>query len=112
MHTKAIANLSACFPLLAAKLARIKASNHKAAGRRLRITLAEIAKTMLIENDANGIPSIPVTDSAIVAMPDDFAQQQRAAFRTAWRLAVPIAKLAGTAPVIEGSNGESFQFFV
>ena len=67
---------------------------------------------MLIENDADGIRSIPVIDSAVVAMPNDLRDQHRAAFRTAWRLGVPIAKKTGTAPLIEGSNGESYRFFL
>ena len=104
--------LKRLFPLLFAKLARLKATNRKTVGRRLRVTLAEIVKNMLIENDADGIRSIPVIDSAVVAMPNDLRDQHRAAFRTAWRLGVPIAKKTGTAPLIEGSNGESYRFFL
>lgn len=104
--------LERLFPLLSSKLARLKAPNRKSVGRHLRVTLAEIVKNMLIENEADGIRSIPVVDSAVVAMPEDLRLQHRAAFRTAYRLAVPIAKQTGTAPLIEGSNGESYRFLL
>jgi hypothetical protein len=100
------------FPLLAAKLARLKVPNQKAVGRQLRVTLAKIMEQMLIENKKDGIQSIPVVDSAVVAMPKDFRQQHRTAFRTAWRLGVPIAEKTGTAPLIEGSNRENFRFLI
>ena len=90
----------------------MKASNRKSVGRLLRVTLAEIMKKMLIENDVDGIRSIPVIDSAVVAMPDDLHGQHRAAFRIAWRLGVPISEKTGTAPLIVGSNGESYRFFM
>jgi hypothetical protein len=72
--------------------------------------MAEIQKRLLIENHEDGIPSIPVVDSAVVAMPDGVHAQHRVALRTAWRLGAPIAMLANTAPLIEGSNGENFRF--
>jgi len=103
--------LELLFPLLAGKLARLRWRDRKAVGRRLRVTLAEIVKAMLIVNDQDGIKSIPVVDSAVVAMPDDLRERHRAAFRTAWRLAVPIAGQTGTFPLIEGSDGESYRFW-
>ena len=60
---------------------------------------------------ADDIRSIPVVDSAIVAMPDDMGGAFRAAFRTAWRLGVPLAQQTGVPAIIEGSNGDKFQFF-
>jgi hypothetical protein len=104
--------LERLFPLLAGKLARMKAVNRKAVGRRLRVTLAEIVRDMLIENGKDGIRSIPVVDSAVVAIPEGAFDKHRAAFRTAYRLGVPIAEKTGVAPLIEGSNGEKFRFFV
>jgi hypothetical protein len=100
------------FRLLAVKVARMKFKNKDAVGRLLRVTLAEIVKNMIIENDAEGIRSIPVVDSAVVAMPHNHWEQHCAVFGTAWRLGVPIAEKTGTAPLIVGSNGESFRFFV
>ncbi len=100
------------FPLLAEKAARMKWRNKNAVGRLLRCEMAKIQKQLLIENHADGIPSIPVVDSAVVAMPEGIHAQHRAAFRTAWRLGAPIAELTGTAPRIEGSNGENFRFFL
>jgi hypothetical protein len=102
--------LERLFPLLARKLARMKRGDKKAVGRLLRCKLAEIIQNALIENDKDGIPSIPVVDSMVVAMPEDLAGSFRAAFRTAWRLGVPLAKETGTSPLIEGSNGENFCF--
>jgi len=99
------------FPLLARKVERMKHRDSKLLGRRLRCALAEILKQLILENHADGIPSIPVVDSVVVPMPDDFATQHRNSFRTAWRLGVPIAKLTGAAPLIVGSNGEKFRFF-
>ena len=98
------------FPLLAAKIADMKRKNKRAVGRLLRCAMADIQKQLLIENHADGIPSIPVVDSAVVAMPDGVHAQHRAAFRTAWRLGACIAEITGTAPRIEGSNGENFRF--
>ena len=99
------------FPLLAGKLARMRGSDKLAVGRKNRVTLAEIVKDMLIENDKDGIRSIPVVDSAVVAMPEDPWERHRAEFRTAYRLGVPIAKATGTAPLIVGSDGESYRFW-
>ena len=99
------------FPLLAGKVERMKRFDSKLAGRRLRCALAEILKQLILENNADGIHSIPVVDSVVVPMPDDFATQHRNSFRTAWRLGVPIAKRTGTAPLIVGSNGEKYRFF-
>jgi hypothetical protein len=100
------------FPLLAEKVARIKKPYWRAVGRRLRCVMADIQKQLLIENHTDGIPSIPVVDSAVVAMPDGIVAQHRAAFRTAWRLGARIAELTDTAPLIEGSNGENFRFYL
>ena len=100
------------FPLLSAKMADMKRQNKRAVGRLLRCAMADIQKQLLIENHADGIPSIPVVDSAVVAMPDGIVAQHRAAFRTAWRLGAPIAEITGTAPRIEGSNGENFRFYL
>ena len=100
------------FPLLAAKIARLKSRDPLCVGRILRVRLAEIQKQLIVENNGDGIPTIPVVDSAIVAMPDDPHGQHRAAFRTAWRLAVPLSELSGTHPLIVGSNGESYRFLL
>lgn len=100
------------FPLLAGKVARLKASNKNTVGRRLRCELAKIIGRLLIENDADGIRTIPVVDSAVVAMPDDAFARHRAEFRTAWRLAVPMGEVAGVTPIIVGSNGESYRFLL
>lgn len=100
------------FPLLAAKLARMKRRNKNAVGRLLRCELAKIMKRLVIENGADGIRSIPVVDSAVVAMPGDAFAAHRAAFGTAWMLGVPIAQRTGTATLIEGSNGENYRFFM
>jgi len=102
--------LERLFPLLAGKLARMKRRDKKAVGRLLRCKLAEIIQNALTENEEDGIRSIPVVDSMVVAMPEDLAESHRAAFRTAWRLAVPIARETGTSPLIKGSNGENFCF--
>ena len=100
------------FPLLAEKVANMKRRSKKDVGRRLRCEMAKIMEQLIIENHADGIPSIPVVDSAVVAIPEGTAAQHRTAFRTAWRLGAPIAELTGTAPLIEGSNGENFRFFL
>ena len=114
----------------------MKRFDSKLAGRRLRCALAEIMKQLILENHADGIHSIPVVDSVVVPMPSGmaeqpgsiveqfgdntlivpmpcgFAEQHHNAFRTAWRLGVPIAKLTGTAPLIVGNNGEKYRFFM
>lgn len=124
------------FPLLARKVEHMKRFDSKLAGRRLRCALAEIMKQVTLDNNADGIHSIPVVDSVVVPMPSGiaeqpssiveqfgdntlivpmpcgFAEQHRNAFRTAWRLGVPIAKLTGTAPLIVGSETEKYRFFM
>lgn len=99
------------FPMLGRKVARMKKHNKDAVGRRLRVELAEIIKCLVLENGEDRIQTIPVVDSALVAMPDDVLQRHRAEFRTAWRLAFPIFEKTGTAPCIVGSNGEKYRFF-
>jgi hypothetical protein len=100
------------FPLLAAKVARMKRRDKNAVGRRLRCAMADIQNQSLIENHADGIPSIPIVDSAVVAMPEGVHAQPRTAFRTSFRLGARIAELTNTAPLIKGSNGENFRFFL
>lgn len=100
------------FPLLARKCARLKSRNSKIVGRQLRCTLAKIMERLLIENDADGIRSLPVVDSAIVAMPEDTFEAHRAEFRTASRLAVPMGEVAGVTPTIVGSNGATYRFLL
>lgn len=104
--------LERLFPLLAAKIARIRSLNSKALGAILRHQLALIIRQLVEENHADGIHTIPVTDSAIVAMPDDLQGQHQAAFRTAWRLGMSLANQTGVPALIEGSNGENYRFFV
>lgn len=99
------------FPLLAAKTARIRWRNPKALGSILRHRLAMIIRKLVEENHADGIRSIPVVDSAVVAMPEDLWGKHRAAFRTAWRLGVPLAEQTGVPALIEGSDGEKYRFF-
>jgi hypothetical protein len=98
------------FPLLADELARLRGRDGKQLGRKLRVTLAEIIKIALIENGKDGIKSIPVIDSMVIAKPEDFAARHRAEFRTAWRLAEPITRLTGAPITIVGSDGESYCF--
>lgn len=101
------------FPLLAGKTARIRWLKPKALGSILRNRLAIIMREVVKENHADGIRSIPVVDSLLVPMPKDPKDlwgQHRAAFRTAWRLAVPLAKLTGIPSLIEGSDGVSYRF--
>lgn len=86
--------------------------NPKVLGDILRHRLAVIQRQLVKENHADGIRSIPVVDSAVVAMPDDFQGQHRAAFRTAWRLGVPLAELTGVPALIEGNNGENYRFYM
>ena len=100
------------FPLLAGKLWSMKRHDRNAVGRRLRCELAKIMGRLVIENAADGIRSIPVVDSAVVAMPGDAFARHQAEFSAAWRLGMPIAELTGTAPLITGSNGENYRFFV
>ena len=99
-------------PLLAAKAARIRWRNPKALGSILRNRLAIIMRELVKENHADGIRSIPVVDSVVVAVPEDLWGKHRAAFRTAWRLAVPLAKLTGVPALIEGRDGESYRFLL
>jgi len=99
------------FPLLAAKTARIRCRNPKALGSILRNRLAVIVRKMVLGNHADGIRSIPVVDSAVVAMPEDLWGKHRAAFRTAWRLGVPLAQQTGVPALIERSNREKYCFF-
>lgn len=100
------------FPLLAAKVARIRSKNRKALGNVLRHRLAVIVRALVEQSHADDIPTIPVIDSAIVPMSTDLWEQHQNTFRTAWRLGVAIAEAAGAPPLIEGSNGENFRFFV
>lgn len=100
------------FPLLAGKVAQIRWRNPKALGSILRHRLAIILRELVVENHADGIRSIPVTDSAVVAMPGDFHGKHRASFRTAWRLGVPLTKQTGVPALIEGSDGENYRFFL
>ena len=99
------------FPLLATKIARIRFREAKTLGSILRHRLALIMRQLVEENHADGIHSIPVTDSAVVAMPDDLRGQHHAAFSTAYRLGVPLAEQTGVPALIEGSNGENYRFF-
>lgn len=98
------------FPLLAAKIARIRWRKSDTLVSILRNRLAVILRDLLVDNHADAIPSIPIVDSVVVAMPGDLRAQHRAAFRTAYRLAVPLAKLTGAEALIEGSNGENYRF--
>jgi hypothetical protein len=98
------------FPLLAGKIARLKRVGKKTVGQRLRCELAEIMKQLIIDNDKDGIHTIPVVDSAVVATPTDAFARHRAEFRTAWRLAVPMSERVGVSPTIVGSDGAKFQF--
>jgi len=100
------------FPLLTSKSVRIRCKNPKQLGSILRSKLAAILRDLVEANDRDGIRAIPVHDSAVVATPADHWKQHQAEFRTAWRLAMPIKTLAGASPLIEGSNGVSYQFFV
>jgi hypothetical protein len=100
------------FPLLSAKLSRLKARDSLAVGRRLRCKLAEIMKRLVIENAKDGIRTVPVVDSALVGVPEDAFGRHRAEFRTAWRLGAPIAEITGIAARIVGTNGEDYIFHV
>ena len=101
------------FPLLAEKSARVRWRDSKALGSLLRHSLAVIMRDMILANHADGIRTIPVVDSAVVAMPrPDHWKQHQAEFRTAWRLGVPIKEATGASALIEGSNRVNYQFFV
>ena len=100
------------FPLLAAKTARIRWRKPKALGSILRNRLAVIMRKLIADNHADGIHTIPVVDSAVVAMPSDPWKKHQAAFRTAWRIGAPLAEWTGVAPLIEGSNGENYRLMI
>ena len=100
------------FPLLASKVGRLKVKDSKTVGRILRGALARIQHDLILENEKDSIPSIPVVDSVVIPSSPDLQEQHRMTFRTAWRLGVPIGKLTGTSPLIEGSNEENYRFFV
>ena len=75
------------------------------------MTLATINKQLILDNAADGIPTIPVIDSAIVPAPEDLQARHRAEFRTAWRLGKGVADLTGGTQRVKLSNGESYRFF-
>ena len=98
------------FPLLSGKVARLRSRDPLAVGRRLRYELAEIMKRLIIENARDGIRTVPVVDSALIALPEDAFERHRAEFRTAWRLGAPIAEITGIAARIVGTDGEDYIF--
>ncbi len=117
------------FPLLTSKSVMIRCKNPKQLGSILRSKLADILRDLIAANDRDGIRTIPVADSAIIACgktPDctglasaDPAavpigrvswEQHSGEFMTAWRLAMPIFKLTGAHPLIEGSNWNNYSF--
>jgi hypothetical protein len=98
------------FPLLSDKVARLRSRDPLAVGRRLRYELAEIMKRLIIENARDGIRTVPVVDSALIALPEDAFERHRAEFRTAWRLGAPIAEITGIAARIVGTDGEDYIF--
>jgi hypothetical protein len=98
------------FPLLSGKVARLRSRDPLAVGRRLRYQLAEIMKRLIIENARDGIRTVPVVDSALIALPEDAFERHRAEFRTAWRLGAPIAEITGIAARIVGTGGEDYIF--
>ena len=101
------------FPLLAEKSGRVRWRDSKALGSLLRHSLAVIMRDMVLGNHADGIRTVPVVDSAVVAMPrPDHWKQHQAEFRTAWRMGVPIKEATGASALIEGSNRVNYQFFV
>ena len=98
------------FPLLAGKIRQMKAGAFKALGDFLRSTLAGIMAKAVLANSADGVLTIPVTDSIVVGVSSEVRQGFREVFRSAWRLAAPITAKTGTAPLIEASDGTTFQF--
>ena len=67
-------------------------------------------KRLIIENARDCIRTVPVVDSALIALPEDAFERHRAEFRTAWRLGAPIADITGIAARIVGTNGEHYIF--
>ena len=104
------AALENLFPLLAAKLARIKHSNPLSVGNILRHRLAVIMRSLVAKNSADGIPTIPVTDAAIVPTPPDLREAHRAEFRTAWRLNEGIRESSAASPDITCDGSPLYRF--
>jgi hypothetical protein len=102
--------LEELFPLMAGKIRAQKMKSPKAVGRILRCALSKIVEKLVLENHAESISTIPVTDSAVVSVPSDLRREFSAIFRTAWRLAIPLSQQSGTDPLIRASNGEKFHF--
>ena len=94
------------FPLLTSKSVRIRSKNPKLLGSILRSKLADILHDLVEANDRDGIRTIPVADSAVVATPSDLWKAHQAEFRTAWRLAMPIKALTRASPLIVRPNDE------
>jgi hypothetical protein len=97
------------FPLLAGKIAEIKSQFPKVVGDTLRRKMAEIMQNLILKNDGDGIPTIPVIDSAIIPIYEDALRAKQAMDLTAYRLAKPIAEATGIDPIIECSNGMIYQ---
>lgn len=98
------------FPWLEAELAWYRHKYKKALGSKLRSDIAGVVQSAILQNHADGILCIPVTDSVIVAVPEDQCERDRVLRLAAERLGAPIAKMAGIPVTIKGSNGESYTF--